>query len=606
MNRLYQSMVVVAVAGAGTLLVLKPWKTNVVTRPAHTTGYGFDDLAQESGLIFRTTFLADEQGEHFKVNLYDHGSGVAVADIDDDGDDDIYLLNQLGPNGLFRNDGKGHFTDITTMAGAGLADRISVAATFADVDGDGFPDLYVTTTRAGNAFFHNKGDGTFEDWTSKSGLQLFAHSEQPTFFDADGDGDLDLLVTNSAKWTLDRYDEATKHFFGRLNIFDLMDSPLEYNHFYRNLGNGTFSDETESAGMAGNGWGGDTAVFDCDDDGDLDVFVANMFGSSILFANDGQGHFKDVTKATLGRTSWGTVGAKAFDYDGDGRLDLFLVDMHSDMWMSHLTPPSEIPETKKYASPFGPMTVEQLANDPGSKKFRDTRPYESKDVVFGNTLLHNLGGGRYEEVSDRAGTETLWPWGIAAGDFDGDGTIDAFIPSGMGFPYEFWRSPLLMNNGNGTFTDRSVAAGIAIPRGGENLPIKIEGRNAARSSRAAAVGDFDGDGRLDLVVNNFNDVTFLYMNHFTSTNWLELDLSGTKSNRDAIGALVKLSVGGRTLLRQVDAAGGYLAQSSHTLHFGLGKAEKIDHAEIRWPSGIVQPIDHLDINRRTKISEPVR
>ena len=593
-------------AAVGATLVWKPWETRTVAVTPHAPGYGFDDLAPESGLLFHMGFLAGEQGEHFKVNLYDHGSGVAVADIDNDGDDDIYLVNELGANALFRNDGKGRFTDITKAAGVGIDDKICVAATFADVDGDGFPDLYVTTTRAGNVFFHNKGDGTFEDATLKAGLQFNGHSEQATFFDADGDGQLDLLLTNSARWTIDQYDDKEKYFIGRRSVFDLMDSPLEYNHFYRNLGNGTFSDETKESGLAGVGWGGDTAVFDCDDDGDLDVFIANMFGRSILFANDGKGHFTDVTKETLGRTSWGTVGAKAFDYDGDGRLDLFLVDMHSDMWMPPDKPTSEIPETKKFGSPFGPLTVEQLASDPGALKFKDRRPYDPKEVVFGNSLFHNLGGSRYEEVSDRAGTETLWPWGVAAGDFDGDGFMDAFIPSGMGFPYQYVRSPLLMNNGNGTFTDRSAAAGVAVPRGGKLLEMKIGGKPAARSSRAAADGDFAGDGRLDIVVNNFNDSPFLYMNRFESRSWLELKLSGTKSNRDAIGALVKLSVGGRTLVRQVDAAGGYLAQSSRTLHFGLGKADKIDHAEIRWPSGIVQTIDNLQVNRRTEIQEPVR
>ncbi len=597
------SLAVAAIVGA--LVVWKPWesKTLVVTRTPH---YGFDDVAQESGLIFRMGFLAGEQGEHFKVNLYDHGSGVAVADIDNDGDDDIYLLNELGANGLFRNDGRGRFTDVTKAAGVGIDDKICVGAAFADVDGDGFPDLYVTSTRAGNDYFHNKGDGTYENATLKAGLQFVGHSEQPTFFDADGDADLDLFLTNSARWTIDEYDEKEKYFVGRRSVFDLMDSPLETNRYYRNLGNGTFSDETADAGLAGVGWGGDTAVFDCDDDGDLDVFVANMFGRSILFQNDGKGHFIDVTKETLGRTSWGTVGAKAFDYDGDGRLDLFLVDMHSDMWMSPDKPPADIPETKKFGSPFGPLTVEELERDPGALKFRERRPYDPKDVVFGNSLFRNLGGGRYEEVSDRAGTETLWPWGVAAGDFDGDGFMDAYLPSGMGYPYQYWRSPLLMNNRDGTFTDRATAAGVAVPRGGAHLETPIGGKPAAKSARAAAVGDFDGDGRLDIVVNNFNDLATLYMNRFAAHNWCALRLSGTKSNRDAIGALVKLTVGGRTLVRQVEAAGGYLAQSSRTLHFGLGKADKIDRAEIRWPSGIVQTIDNLHINRRTEIQEPPR
>jgi len=595
-----------AAAATGAFVALHRPAPEPAPAAARTGAYGFEDLAPESGLAFRMTFLEGEQGEHFKINLYDHGCGVAVADYDGDGDDDIYLCNQTGPNALFRNDGRGRFLDVTRMAGITVEDRISVAATFADVDGDGWPDLYVTNTRGGNLFFHNLGNGTFEDRTIQAGLAFVGHSEQATFFDADGDGDLDLLLTNTARWTTDAFEERTKHWIGRATIFDLLDAPIETNRFYRNRGDGTFADDTDASGLAGVGWGGDTAVFDFDEDGDLDVFIANMFGRSLLMRNDGTGRFTDVTRATLGRTPWGTVGAKAFDFDGDGLLDLFLVDMHSDMWMKAETPPSTIPERTRYPSPFGPMTAEQLAAAEGASLFMSRRPYEPRDVVFGNVLYRNLGGGRFEDVTDRAGAETLWPWGIAADDFDGDGYVDAFIPSGMGYPYQFWRSPLLMNDGHGAFVERSAAAGIEIPRGGKWGDVAIGGRTPARSSRSAAAGDFDGDGRPDLVVNNFNDRPFLYMNRFAPRPWLGLRLTGNKSNRDAIGARVRLQVGSRVLVRQVDAAGGYLAQSSRTLHFGLGEATRVGRAEIRWPSGIVQTIDDLPVGKVTSITEPVR
>ena len=160
---------------------------------------GFQERAQAAGVAFHMTFLEKEQGERFRINLYDHGSGLAVGDYDGDGHDDIYFLNQLGPNALYRNAGDGTFVDVTAKAGVALGDRICVAATFADYDNDGWADLFVTSTRGGNVLFHNRGDGTFEDVTAKAGVGHVGHSQTPVFFDYDNDGDLDLYVTNTAQ-----------------------------------------------------------------------------------------------------------------------------------------------------------------------------------------------------------------------------------------------------------------------------------------------------------------------------------------------------------------------------------------------------------------------
>src|SRR5262249_53867504 len=152
-------------------------------------------------------------------------------------------------------------------------------------------------------------------------------------FDYDNDGFLDLFVTNSAKWTLDDYDKTQHYFPGRPDFWKLCASPREYNVLYRNNGNGTFTDVTEKAGLGGKGWGGDVAVFDFNEDGRLDLLVTNMFGASQLYRNNGDGTFSDVTRDVLGRTSWGAIGSKAFDFNNDGQLDLYIVDMHSDMWL---------------------------------------------------------------------------------------------------------------------------------------------------------------------------------------------------------------------------------------------------------------------------------
>ena len=205
------------------------------------------------------------------------------------------------------------------------------------------------------------------------------------------------------------------------------------------------------------------------------------------------------------------------------------------------------------------------------------------DVVFGNTLFHNLGNGKFEEVSDKAGIETMWPWGIATGDFDNDGYEDVYLPAGMGWPFVYWPSSLMMNKGNGTFIDRATKEGMEPPAGGVNQADPINGEPAPRSSRCAAVADFSGQGRLDVVVNNFNSPAYFYENQFPRKNYIAFRLRGTRCNRDAIGALVKLYTGKEVMVRQVNPAGGYLSQSSKTVHFGLGNRDHIDRVEILWP-----------------------
>jgi len=585
--------------------------------PGPGAGAGFRESAAEAGITFRMAFLTGEQGEKFKINLYDHGCGVAIADIDGDGHDDVYLLNQLGKNALYRNKGDGTFEDVTEKAGVGLGDRVCVAATFADTRNNGKPDLYVTSTRGGNVFFRNRGDGTFEDATEKAGLTLIAHSQTAVFFDYDNDGYLDLFVTNTAKWTLNDKEAKAHYFPGPADFWDMAESPIEHNVLYHNNGDGTFTDVTEKSGLKGAGWSGDVAVFDYDEDGRLDLLVTNMFGASQLYHNDGNGTFTNVTQKVLGRTSFGAIGCKAFDFNNDGKLDLFITDMHSDMWLPATIDPRTTHDNlkKKYPHVMGPFFLREPKAAEGEARFVDAFKIKKDEVLFGNTLFKKLPSGQFEEVSDAAGMETWWPWGIATGDFDNDGYEDVFLPSGMGHPYYYWPNALMMNNGNETFTDRAAELGIEPPPGGQFLDTRIGRDPAPRSSRCAAVGDFTGDGRLDLVVNNFNDRAFYFRNNFPRRNYVAFRLTGgmtdgdppgtKKSNRDAIGALVRLHVGNEVMVRQVHCAGGYLSQSSLAVHFGLGSRTGIDYAEILWPGRKApQRIDHPAINTLHPVREP--
>jgi hypothetical protein len=596
-------LVVAVAAGVGGWLALRGRPEGA--RP----GLPFQESAAEAGMTWRMNFLPNEQGQTFKINLYDHGCGLAVGDFDGDGREDIYFCNQLGPNALYRNNGDGTFTDVAQTAGVALGDRVCVAATFVDYLNEGRQSLFVTSTRGGNVLFRNNGDGTFKDVTKEAGLEHVGHSQTAVFFDYDNDGFLDLFLTNTAQWTTDTYLKLTQHYMGKGDFGGVMFSPKESNVLYHNNGDGTFTDVTEKAGLKGRGWSGDAVAFDYDGDGHTDLFVTSMFGRCQLYRNNGDGTFTDVTLGTLGRTPWGSIGARVFDYNNDGRLDLLAVDMHSDMWMGLDTEQTSLKtalESQKKKFPYysGPRALQ----DPAVVKHEEEEGrqigFRHEELLFGNACYRNEGGGKFTEVSDQAGLETFWPWGIATGDYDNDGWEDVFLPSGMGYPFYYWPNALLMNQGDGTFRDRAEELGVEPPPRGKFLPEQINGRPAARSSRCAVTGDFRGTGLLDIVVNNFNDQPYYFKNQFPRKNWVEFRLRGTRSNRDAIGAVVRLyRPGGQVLTRQVSAACGYLSQSSRTLHFGLGDRADIDRAEVTWPGGRRQTLDAVAPNRLNEVTE---
>jgi hypothetical protein len=569
----------------------------------------FRECATEVGLTWRMRFLPNEQGEHFKINLYDHGCGLAIGDFDGDGRDDIYFCNQLGPNALYRNKGDGTFEDVTEKAGVALGDRVCVAATWVDYDNDGWPDLFVTSTRGGNVLFKNQGDGTFREVTKQAGLVHIGHSQTAVFFDFDNDGFLDLFLTNTAEWTSDAYDEQSRYWTGKGEFGGVIASPKEANVLYRNNGDGTFTDVTEKAGLKGMGWAGDAVAFDFDNDGRQDLFVTSMFGRCQLYRNNGDGTFTDVTLEVLGRTPWGSIGARVFDFNNDGRLDLYVVDMHSDMWMG-LDWEHDFREIatdgarKKYGSLYGPRAQHDWKLAAREKEMALQVGFRHRELIFGNAFYRNDGDGKFREISDEAGLETFWPWSIATGDFDNDGREDVFLTAGMGFPFWYWPNSLLMNQGDGTFRDRAAELGIEPPPRGETFAEPIGGRPATRSSRCAATADFSGEGRLDIVTNNFNDQPYFFKNQFTHKNYVAFRLRGTRSNRDAIGAVVRLFQGDKVLTRQVLGACGYLSQSSRVLHFGLGDKGAIDRIEITWPSGLRQTLEPVAINARHDIVEP--
>jgi hypothetical protein len=563
----------------------------------------FTDVLAKSGITFRHHFLDSESGSGYRVNPYDHGSGVFVADVNGDGLDDVYFLDFLGPAQLYLNRGGMKFEDVTAKAGVGLERAIKIGAAFGDYDGDGDVDLYVTTCRGGNHLFQNDGTGVFTDVTAKAGVGYTGHSSAATWFDYDLDGDLDLFVCNVGRFTVDTVSKEASWFYEGValpfnEVVKTPDArlPGEGCILYRNEGNGTFHDATREAGVDAAEWNGDAAVADIDLDGDPDLYVSNMFGANHLLRNRGDGKFEDITGVALRRTSWGGMGARFFDADGDDYPDLYVVDMHSDMWIA----PDErarIQPGAKFDTPLGDYPEHwKVVKSPD-----DTR---ASSVLFGNTFFHNRGNGTFDEASAQAHLETWWPWGIAAGDFDDDGAEDLFVPSGMGFPFFWWPNAFLKNDGSGVFTECAAAAGLSLDPAKQMIEgASIKGAPLAKSSRAAAVADFDGDGALDLVVANFNHEPFLYKNDAPHGHSLRLRLRD-HAKAPAYGARVRVVAKSRTFSRQLANAQGYLTQSSATLHVGVGALTEVDRVEIFWPgSRTAQVVEHPKLDQVVTIDQ---
>jgi hypothetical protein len=552
---------------------------DALTRP---NGLHFTEVLAASGITFRHHFIDSESGSTYQVNPYDHGSGVAVADVNGDGLDDVYFLDFVGPAALYLNRGGMKFEDVTAKAGVAVDRALKVGAAFGDYDGDGDPDLYVTTYRGGNHLFQNDGHGVFTDVTKRAGVAYDGHSSAATWFDRDGDGDLDLFLCNVGKFTTDTVSKEADWFFQgvMLPFGEVSKTPDARNAgegciLYDNRGDGTFVDVTKAAGVSASEWNGDAAVADIDLDGDLDLYVSNMFGGNHLYRNQGDGTFEEITQSALGRTSWGGMGARFFDADGDEYPDLYVVDMHSDMWLR----PDErdrVREHSKFDTPAG-------SNAEDWKEITSPEETRARTVLFGNTFFRNRGDGTFEERSAAANLETWWPWGIAAGDFDDDGAEDVYLPSGMGYPFYFWPNAFLVNDGKGVFRECATETGLGIP--GKRRHVEgssIRGVKIARSSRSAAVADLDSDGDLDLVVNNFNHEPYLYRNDSPPRHALRL-LLRNRAKGVAWGARVRVVTAGRTWSRQLANAQGYLTQSSEILHVGLGETASVDKVEVFWP-----------------------
>ncbi len=569
--------------------------------------YQFTDEVAATGITFRHQIVSDA-GKTYKAVHYDHGNGVAVADVDGDGLTDIYFVTQVGANELWRNVGGGRFENITATAGVAVADSIGVAASFADIDNDGDADLYVTTVRGGNVMFENDGGGRFRDISSDSGLDYVGHSSGAVFFDYDRDGRLDLFLANVGRYTTEEIaGDGYQYYVGIAeDAFSGHRFPerTEQSLLFRNTGDNRFVDVSDAVGLADTRWSGDASPVDLNEDGWIDLYVLSMQGDDEYYENVEGRRFVARGRELFPRTSWGAMGIEVFDMDNDGALDIYITDMHSDM-------------------------SENVG--PGQEKLKSNMRWEEAIVgdgttsIWGNTFFHNDGSGQFTEVSDNIGAENYWPWGPSSGDLNADGYEDVFVASSMNFPFRYGVNTVLLNNQGARFLDAEFILGVE-PRQGDLTtpwfelgeadrqagfagPPRDVNIRAARGSRSAVLLDLEGDGDLDIVTNEFNAAPMVLVSTLAEQRdirYLNVALVGTTSNRGGLGAVVRVTADGRTYTKLHDGKSGYLSQSLYPLYFGLGDADSVEQIEVRWPSGTTQTVTGpIETNSRVEVVEAV-
>jgi len=570
--------------------------------------FKFTDELASSGIQFKDDVVQDVT-RLFKAAHYDHGSGLAVADVDSDGLLDIYFVSQFGPNELWKNVGSGKFEDITQTAGVAEPTGVKVGASFADVDNDGDADLYLTRVRAPNKLFLNNGSGRFEDVSEAAGVDHVGHCSGSIFFDYDRDGWLDLLLTNVGKYTTEErgpggyYLAYEAAFTGHLHKDREEESIL-----FRNLGNGKFENMNDQLGFKDVSWSGDASPIDANEDGWPDIYLLNMQGHDEYYENQAGKKFVKKSRELFPTTPWGTMGVKVFDYNRDGRLDLYVTDMHTDM-VEDLKPDEEKNKMRRN------LPIQMLATD--------------GNHILGNAFYRKDGLNRFTEVSGELNAENYWPWGISVADLNADGFEDVFIAASMSYPFRYGINSLLLNDQGKSFVDSEFVLGIEPRSNGTAKPwmeLDCSGADAdhklcqnrggktsvwaATGTRSSAIFDIEGDGDLDIVTNDFGGTPMVLMSHLQDDHeihYLSVQLTGTTSNRDGLGALVEVQLGDNKLLSVHDGKSGYLSQSRAPLYFGLADAKVADRIEVTWPSGKKQVIDGpIPCNQTLTIKEEAK
>src|SRR5437762_2088060 len=558
------------VAGAGVELAVRaasagPSRSDRGTRAeaAGTIPVRFNDIAKSAGI----TFLQDATASDQKYYLETMGTGVGWIDYDQDGLMDIYFVQSGATDAykpakplrsaLYHNNGDGTFTDVTEKAGVGAEGLYGQGVAVGDFDNDGFPDLYVTGYGR-SILYHNHGDGTFSDATAKAGVADEGQwATSAGWFDYDKDGFLDLLVTNYIEWSPKNNIWCGERRPGYRSYCHPDNYKGQKTKLYRNNHDGTFIDASDKSGVGkpeSKGMG--VVLADFNGDGWPDIVIANDTWPNFLFLNKHDGTFEDVSfisgvaASEDGRYEAG-MGIDAADVDGDGWLDIYVTHLDFEL----------------------------------------------------NRLYHNNHDLTFDDYTYRSGigNKAMRLSGVAMKflDYDNDGWTDILQLNGamldnihLYHAEVSYKEPLVMfrNLGRGQFDKVSDSLGPDFTR-----PI---------AGRGLATADYDNNGDIDIVTNNRGDYPSLLRNDGGNANhWLEILLIGTKSNRDGIGASLKLSSHGVVQYEQAKGGMGYMSGSDPRIHFGIGDRTKIDSLEITWPSGQVQKLTDIPVDQIIAVKE---
>ncbi len=551
----------------------------------------------KTNIKFKNVIKETEDFNHLEYSYLYNGAGVAIGDVNNDGLADIYFSGNLAHSRLYLNKGDFEFEDITNTAGVAAADTWNNGVTMADVNGDGFLDIYVCSSTDGrpmyrkNLLFINNGDLTFSEKAEDYGIEDAAYSTHSAFFDYDKDGDLDLFVINHS---VDRFAMFNEKSAGYKKI----SYPKYGQKLFRNDGS-SFTDITKDAGINSNviNFGLGIAVADFNNDHWPDIYICNdYYEQDYLYINQKDGTFSEQMEKYFSHVSFSSMGCDAADINNDGFIDLFTLDM---------LPDGNI-EQKLVA---GPHNYEKY-------KLLETRGFYYQTTR--NMLQLNNDGKYFTEVGQYAGVfSTNWSWSPPICDFDNDGFKDIFISNGYGknnthmdvimllvedaqnqrkgeqamkdmefidqVPATILKNYMFRNNGDLTFSNVSEDWGF----------------DKETLSNGAAYGDLDNDGDMDLVINNINDYAFVYRNNAESNNnhYLKIKLIGSGLNTGGIGARVDIHCKDQHYTQEFMPSRGYMSSMDHALIFGLGQADRIDKLKITWPDLREQILTDLEVNQ---------
>jgi hypothetical protein len=561
--------------------------------------------SEQTGIVFNNTITETDSFNILTEEYIYNGGGVAIADFNNDGLQDIFFSGNEVPNKLYLNKGKFQFQDITSQANVNVPGRWNSGVVVVDINNDGWKDLYVCATmnldssRRANMLFLNKGIGsdkvpTFREVASEWGLADTGHSTMAAFFDYDLDGDLDLYVL-----TNQRLKDSPANY--RVKIVD--GSSPNNDRLYRNNGNETFSNVTREAGILYEGFGLGLSITDFNLDGWPDIYVCNDFISNdLLYVNNKNGTFTNEIAGSIGHQSHSSMGTDASDFNNDGLPDIITLDM--------------LPETNS--------RKKTTINNKNYISYINNEHYNYEYQYVRNMLHHNLASGgelAFSEIGMLSGVhQTEWSWSPLFADFDNDGLKDLVITNG--FPKDItdkdfsnYREDVgayvsirqlvdsipvikipnyaFRNNGDLTFEDASREWGFTQPS----------------FSNGAAFTDLDNDGDLDYVVNNINDEAFLYENTLISEgkndtlhHYLRIKLNGPALNKQSIGTKVTFFYdGGKKQYVEHQVARGYLSSVDDIIHVGLGRATTVDSIKIIWPDGRLHSLQNIRADQMLEV-----